>query len=66
MLKTTYYAEYNGKQTDYSVLVDAIKKQWTADGNLMKNLTKLDIYFKPDESVCYYVINDEIKGSFEV
>jgi len=65
-LKPNYYAEFQGKQTDYADLVKAVKDKWAADGKLIKDLAKLDIYFKPEESVCYYVANEKESGSIPV
>jgi allophanate hydrolase subunit 1 len=65
-LKTTFYAEYQGKQTDYNDLVKAVKEQWAAEGNLIKDLVKLDVYYKPEESTCYYVANDKKNGSLNI
>jgi hypothetical protein len=65
-LKANYYAEYHGKKVDYADFVKNVKDRWTADGKMMKDLVKLDIYYKPDESTVYYVTNESEKGSFEV
>jgi len=66
MLKQNFYAEFKGSQTNYGDLVKIVKERWIADGNKLKDLVKLDIYFKPEESACYYVANETHKGSFEV
>jgi len=65
-LKSNYYAEFQGKQTDYADLLKAVKEKWVAEGKLIKDLAKLDIYFKPEEAVCYYVANGSEKGSVNV
>ena len=66
MLKPDVYVEINGVQTDIQVLVETIKDIWKNEGNLMKDLKRLEVYFKPDEQMCYYVANGESKGQFEV
>ena len=66
MLKPDVYVEINGVQTDIQVLTETIKDIWKNEGNLVKDLKRLEVYFKPDEKMCYYVINSEHKGQFEV
>ena len=66
MLKPDVYVEVNGVQTDIQVLTETIKDIWKNEGNLMKDMKMLEVYFKPDEKMCYYVVNGEHKGQFEV
>ena len=65
-LKPNFLVEFHGKQFDHNDIIKAVKDQWVAEGKLLKDLKTLDVYFKPEESACYYVANDEQKGSFNV
>ena len=65
-MKPEIYVEINGVQTDTQVLIDIIKDIWKNEGNLVKDLKELKVYFKPDEQMCYYVINSSVEGKFEV
>ena len=65
-MKTDFYIEFEGKQVSHKMLTDRIKAIWKADGNTVKSLQSLEIYYKPQENACYYVINDTITGNFHV
>ena len=65
-MKTDLYIEFDGHKTDYRQLIDTAKEIWKSEGNKVKDLTSLELYFKPDGAVCYYVINGTSQGHFEV
>ena len=65
-IKTELFIELNGKQTNYRTLTDTAKEIWKEAGNLVKDIDSLELYFKPDEGSCYYVINGEEKGNFYI
>ncbi len=65
-MKVDCYIEHNGNQTDLKLLTDTVKEIWKSEGRLVKDLEDVELYFKPDEKICYYVINGSHKGSFEI
>jgi len=65
-MKIEYFVELNGEQTDCKKLSDVVKEIWKSEGNLVKDLDHMEIYFKPEEKKCYYVVNGESKGQFEI
>ncbi|MDR2904237.1 MAG: DUF6465 family protein [Clostridiales bacterium] len=65
-MKTDFYIELNEQQTDYRQLIDTAKEIWKAEGNKVKDLQTLQLYFKPDESACYYIMNEECRGHFAI
>ncbi len=65
-MKTDLYVELNGKQTDSKILIDMAKEAWKNSGKKVKDLNTLELFFKPDESKCFYVMNADFKGSFDV
>jgi len=65
-MKIEYFVELGGVQTDCKGLSDIVKEIWRGEGNLMKDLKSMDIYFKPEENMCYYVINSDVQGKFQV
>jgi len=65
-MKTDFYVEVHGEQMDYTKLIETAKEIWKADGNKIKDIEYLQLYFNTDEKTCYYVINNESKGSFAV
>jgi hypothetical protein len=58
-MKSNVYVEFQGKQTLTTDVVAAVKKQWSAAGNKIKDIATLDLYVKPEENAVYYVINGE-------
>lgn len=42
------------------------KAIWKAEGNSVKDIKKLDMYLKPEENKCYFVINDTFNGKFDL
>ncbi|MCL2171816.1 MAG: DUF6465 family protein [Defluviitaleaceae bacterium] len=65
-MKTEIFVEIDGKQVDIQGFIDIIKDIWKSEGNLVKDLKDLKVYFKPNEQMCYYVINGGVEGKFEV
>jgi len=65
-MKIDYFVELNGVQTDCKNLSDIVKEIWKSEGNLVKDLNSIEIYFKPEEKMCYYVINGDNQGKFEI
>ena len=65
-MKTELSIEFRGKKTEEKALIDAVKKIWQGEGNKIKDLSKVELFFKPDENKCYYVINGQVSGGFDV
>lgn len=55
--------QYGQQETTQEQLVTDIKKKWKEDGNLIKDITDLHIYVKPEEGMAYYVVNHSATGS---
>lgn len=58
-MKSELFVQLNGKETDTKQLLETAKEIWKADGNKVKDLNTLELYFKPEEGKCYYVFNGE-------
>ena len=66
-MKTSFYVEYAGKQVEEKDIIARVKELWVADGNKVKDLKTLNLYFKPEENAAYYVINDDaVSGKIEL
>ncbi len=65
-MKTDVYIQLDGQETDCNRLTDTAKEIWKSEGNKVKDIKTMEIYFKPAESSCYYVINGSSKGSFTI
>ena len=40
-------------------LLDYAKETWKAEGNKVKDLQSIELYYKPEEGKCYYVFNGQ-------
>lgn len=65
-MKSDFFIEFNGKKTDDKALFKTAKEVWTKSGKLIKDLNSVELYLKPEENKCFYVLNDADKGSFDV
>lgn len=67
-MKSDLYVQFAGKQTDTKQLMDMAKEVWKSEGNKVKDLHTVELYFKPEENRCYYVFNGESSSDsfFEV
>lgn len=63
-MTTNLYIEFREHKVTEKKVVDAIKALWKSQGNFLKDLKKLNIYFKAEEGMCYYIINDQETGGF--
>lgn len=56
-MKTDFFVEFNGKKVNQKQLEDKAKELWKSEGNKVKDLKTVELYYKPDENKCYYVFN---------
>ena len=61
-MKAEFFVEFEGQQKSLNSIADTIKSIWKTDGNKMKDLKSLRIYYKPQENKAYYVLNGDSKG----
>ena len=65
-MKADLYVEFGGNKVDHKQLIDMAKSLWKSEGRKVKDLTSVELFFKPEENACYYVFNKEHKGYFDV
>ena len=65
-MKLDFHIETFGNQVEHKVIVEKIKDIWKAQGNKVKDISKLEIYYKPEENMCYYVFNEDVSGSISL
>jgi len=61
-MKAEFFVEFEGQQKCMNSIADTIKEIWKSDGNKMKDLKSLKVYYKPVENKAYYVLNGDSKG----
>lgn len=66
MKNLDFFVEFDGKQVLHKDLVEKIKDVWKESGKFVKDIKALEIYYKPSENTCYFVINQKEKGSIPV
>ena len=66
-VKAAVHFEFDGKSYTPEDILKICKDVWKYDLNgKEEDIKSVELYVKPDESVTYYVINDDIKGSFNI
>ena len=65
-MKATVYFVYGGVQVTEKQVLDKIKEHWVAEGKKIKDIASLDVYYKSEEGMCYYIINGDVKGGFSI
>ena len=63
--KTTVELQFAGKSVSYDALVNMAKEAFVNAGHNAADMKTVALYVKPEESMVYYVINDE-QGSFAI
>ena len=66
-VKETVHVQFSGKTYTTEDLVKIAKDVWKYDlKKKVGDFKNVELYVKPEESVVYYVINGEEKGSFNI
>ena len=65
-MKKEITIEYGGKRIMESDIVAAVKEIWRAQGNRVADMTKLELFIKPEENAAYYVVNQETQGRVDI
>lgn len=63
--KTTVELQFAGKNVSYDAMINTAKEAFVNAGHKESEIKTIDLYVKPEESMVYYVINDE-QGSFAI
>ncbi len=61
-MKKKLCIEYGEKKVMESDIINEVKRIWRDDNKLVKDIKTLDLYLKPEENKCYYVVNNQDKG----
>lgn len=65
-MKSELTIQFAGNDNKGSDLVAKAKEAYKAAGNKVSDIKKLDVYFQPERSIAYYVVNDDFNGEFQV
>lgn len=65
--KSSLHIQYAGKSLSEEELIKRAKDSWQYDlGNEAGDLNSIELYVKPEENKVYYVINEDVTGSFDI
>ncbi|HAE61459.1 MAG TPA: hypothetical protein DCG38_03895 [Eubacteriaceae bacterium] len=65
-MKESIFLQVAGDEVDMSAFSKEAKNMWKSEGNKVKDIKKIDLYVKPEENKCYYVINSDFKGAIDI
>ncbi len=60
------YVEIHGHKIDTNVQMNRFKELWKEQGNKIKDAKDVNLYINAEQNLVFYVVNDEITGSFEI
>ena len=64
--KTNMVVQSNGIEISEADVIAKVKEIWTSSGKLVKDIKSITTYVKPEDRKVYYVVNDEVTGSFDI
>ncbi|HCC07698.1 MAG TPA: hypothetical protein DEP72_06035 [Clostridiales bacterium] len=62
-MKVNFVVQLNDSEVTQEQVVNAVKESWKNQGNMVKDIENLDLYYNAAEAKCYYVINGTNKGT---
>ncbi len=65
-MKTSFSIQFSGRELTEKDMIAKVKELWVASGNKIKDIQTLNIYCKPEEFRCYYVVNETFSGSISM
>lgn len=65
-IKTDVITQSAGIEVSSEDIIARVKALWQEQGNKVKDITKIDVYLKPEEKKAYYVINGDKTGEIAV
>ena len=66
-MKSNLVIQFGGKDdVNEADLIKTAQEAWKNAGNKVSDIKDLKLYAQPDNSVVYYVINEDFKGNFNI
>ena len=63
--KSEVFIQFSGIEITSTDLTERVKEIWTKEmGKLVRDLKEIKVYVNADESMAYYVINNDVNGKF--
>ena len=65
-MKSELTIQFAGKDSKESDLIAQAKDAYKAAGNKAADAKKVELYVQPENSMVYFVVNDDFKGEFQI
>ncbi len=65
-MKTNLVLQFQGREQSEDSMIKAAQEAWKNAGNKVSDIKSLELFPQPENSICYYVINKDFDGSFEI
>lgn len=65
-MKPIRIIQFYGNEVTLKELEQKVKKIWREEGKFQKDIKSMELYVKIEENRCYYVINKNTSGKFEL
>ncbi len=65
-MSNSIFVEYHGNQIDTNIQMNKLKEIWKEQGGKVKDLKDVNLYINAEQNQVYYVINEDVTGSFEI
>ncbi len=65
-MKSELTIQYGGNDNTETELIAKAKEAYKEAGNKVSDIKKLDLYVQPENSMVYYVVNDEFNGEYQI
>lgn len=62
-MKHVCFIQHDGMNVNLKDIEGRVRSIWRENGNLMKDISRLELYVKPEEKRVYFVINEIFTGS---
>ncbi|WP_353047657.1 DUF6465 family protein [Exiguobacterium sp. s163] len=62
-MKHVCFIQHDGMNVNLKDIEGRVRSIWREKGNLMKDISRLELYVKPEEKRVYFVINEIFTGS---
>ena len=64
-MKSNLVVQFGEREADEASFVKKAQEDWKNAGNKVSDIKELNLYVQPENSIVYYVINNDFKGDFE-
>lgn len=65
-MKTNLVLQFQGREQSEEAMIKSAQEAWKNAGKKVSDIKSLELFPQPENSICYYVINKDFDGSFEI